>query len=197
MPKTGERRPKNRLEGGSLGPLPIPDGARLRNELETCWIVSGMIPSVARILRDAIGDKVAVIGGPVSGGREALCRVGGLEDEFRESLARRDVSGLAAVAGGAVVGALFYRMRKESLEVTLFGVAPGARRQGVGRALIARAEESLRRSRRRLAESILPEDNLDAHLFLKGCGWECSGLILSEADVPSVRFYTTSSFGSR
>jgi len=67
-----------------------------------------------------------------------------------------------------------YRFEYLSIEVLRLAVAPEFRRMGIGGALLAAVVRKLEQTaQRRLATLRVPEELLDAQLWLKAMGWRC------------------------
>ena len=73
---------------------------------------------------------------------------------------------------GKVVGYVIYEQAKDELIVHNMAVHYDYRHAGVGRQLIERLVAKLVREHKRLIEAVVREANLDAHLFLKACGFK-------------------------
>lgn len=98
-------------------------------------------------------------------------------DWFLENL--RQVNTVASVAAtshepDSVCGYMMYHLHKSYIELIDFAVAPESRRQGIGTELIGRLIDKLSRQRRSSIQTLIPDDNLDAHLFFRSCGFGAS-----------------------
>jgi len=87
-------------------------------------------------------------------------------------------AGLVAVAGGARVGLVAWRVDDDgrAAEVTVVAVAPEARRRGLGRALLDAAVEALRAAGVDRAWLVTTNDNLAALRLYQRAGWRLAAL---------------------
>lgn len=87
-------------------------------------------------------------------------------------------AGLVADAEGARVGLVAWRVDDEgrAAEVTVLAVAPEARRQGLGRALLDAAVEALRAAGVDRAWLVTTNDNLAALRLYQRAGWRLAAL---------------------
>lgn len=90
------------------------------------------------------------------------------EDEFKTTLRSRNVIMVVAERDGRVVGYAVYEIGKSALKILTLGVAPDARRAGVGIALAARVVNKAAGSGR-AARVVVSEKNLAAQLFFRAC----------------------------
>lgn len=93
------------------------------------------------------------------------------EEEFLAMLRRRNVIGMVAEHGDAVVGFMIYELRKTEILVSRFAVDPDFRRRGVGRAMVAKLVSKLDPRRRRRLRTAVRETDLGGQRFLKATGW--------------------------
>lgn len=106
------------------------------------------------------------------------------EEEFLTRLRQRTTIGMIAESLDPtegkhwcpVVGFFIYTLHEHHVELHRIAVAPRYRRRGVGRAMLAKLNEKLSAHRRTSAMLSVPDDNLNAHLWLRACGWWAEGI---------------------
>lgn len=99
------------------------------------------------------------------------------EDDFIRELRERICIGMVAEVDEIVAGFMVYQLHKSRLFVTNFAVHPDYRRQGIGRAMVAKLVSKLSRQRRDKIAWLVGENNLDAHLFLRACGFKAREIV--------------------
>lgn len=99
------------------------------------------------------------------------------EDEFTRTLQRRNFVAMVAECGEQVVGFMIYELHKSRFHVHSLAVVPGARRRGVGRALLARLQDKLSLERRTHIMTEVRGGNLGAHLFFKRIGFRAKAVL--------------------
>jgi len=92
------------------------------------------------------------------------------EEGFIHELRQRNQIGIVAEVDGQVVGFMLYELRKTSLYLINIAVHPGARRQGVARAMIEKLRSKLSPDQRSLLLADIRESNLLGQLFFRGVG---------------------------
>ncbi len=140
------------------------------------WMIRRHLPQVVRI-------------------EAASFRAPWTEEEFYRVLLGSDVIGMVATRDGSalpesVLGFVVYRLRRRSLTLLNLAVAPDARRQGVGTALVGKLVSKLQPDRRRELELYVGERNLAAQLFFKHRGFRATGIIrrrYEESDEDAIR----------
>ncbi len=99
------------------------------------------------------------------------------EEDFLKQLRNRSVIGMVAVdRQEQIVGFMIYRLEKNGYEILRLAVAPDCRRQGVGIAMLDKMADKLSRNHRTRFYMSVPEDNLDAQLWLRDCGIKAIGI---------------------
>ncbi len=99
------------------------------------------------------------------------------EDDFIRCLRQRNCIGMVAEKDDQVVGFMIYELHKNRLHILNFAVAPAARRQGVGQAMIGKLLGKLSHERRNRILLEVRETNLDAQLFFKGIGFRAISVL--------------------
>ena len=123
------------------------------------WMTRRDLPAVARIDRAGFPD------GPWD------------RAKFRSELRRDDTIGLAALdKAGRVVGFVVYRLRRSSLRIVRLAVRPTRQRMRVGTELPDRLALKLLRQGRDRLTAVVPEPNLAAQLFFRGCGLKATAV---------------------
>jgi [ribosomal protein S18]-alanine N-acetyltransferase len=104
------------------------------------------------------------------------------ENEFLRVLRQRNCIGMVAECGDKVVGHFLYELHKKKIQVLDLAVDPEFRRRGVGTQIINKLKGKLTNGRRSAIEMLVRESNLDAHLFLRECGFFASQVIRDHYD---------------
>ncbi len=99
------------------------------------------------------------------------------EDDFIRCLRQRNCIGMVAEQDERVVGFMIYELHKNRLHVLNFAVAQNVRRQGVGRAMVAKLLSKLSHERRNRIMLEVRETNLDAQLFFKQIGFRAVSVL--------------------
>lgn len=103
--------------------------------------------------------------------RECFPRPWG-EEDFSECLRRRQNIGKVAEVDGAIVGFMLYELGQKKISVINIAVCKAQRRSGIGRTLVRHLQSKLSNPKYWLSvEARVMDDNLEAHLFLKGLGF--------------------------
>lgn len=98
-------------------------------------------------------------------------KLGFSEDELIGMLRERNCIGMVAEFNGCVVGHMVYKLHPDRIVLVTLAVDPKWRLRGIGKAMLAKLEGKLSQTRRELVEVTVSERNLDAHRWLKKCGW--------------------------
>ncbi len=93
------------------------------------------------------------------------------EDTLIRTLRKRNTNGMVAEIADKVVGVMIYELHKNRLHLINFAVAPTARRQGVGSAMVEKMVSKLSYDRRNRITLEVRETNLAAQLFFKSQGF--------------------------
>lgn len=93
-------------------------------------------------------------------------------EKFRDLCCNRNTIVMNAIHRGVIVGYVMYSLHADRVQILNLTVASGYRRQGVGRALLAKVKNKLNATRTRL-EMIVHNAELRAQFFLRGCGMTC------------------------
>jgi ribosomal-protein-alanine N-acetyltransferase len=104
------------------------------------------------------------------------------EEEFLRRLRQRNCIGMVAEQCDAIIGHFLYEMHPRKLVVTNLAVAPDRRREGIGRAMVAKLDGKLSSHRRTRMCLVARESNLDAQLFLRACGFDALRVIRGHFD---------------
>lgn len=99
------------------------------------------------------------------------------EDDFIRCLRQRNCIGMVAEVNDEVVGFMIYELHKNRLHVLNFAVAPEARRNGIGRAMLGKLLGKLSHERRNRIMLEVRETNLDAQLFFKSIGFRAVSVL--------------------
>lgn len=97
-------------------------------------------------------------------------------ETFERRLRQRNAIGMVAEVRHVVVGFMVYELFRHHLDLVNLAVAPMYRMSGVGTALINKLASNLSTQRRRYIEAVVPDYDLDAHLFLKAMGFQATGV---------------------
>ena len=124
----------------------------IKTQVHIRWMIRGDTPAVLNI-------EAASFENPWS------------EDELTRTLRHREVIGMVAELADEVVGVMIYELHKNRLHVIDFAVAPTARRQGVGSAMVEKMVSKLSQERRNRITLEVRETNLSAQLFFKSQGF--------------------------
>jgi ribosomal-protein-alanine N-acetyltransferase len=106
------------------------------------------------------------------------------EDDFFLWLRARNVIMQVAETGDQVIGFMVYELQSRALVLHNLAVLPALHWRGVGRALVAKLVGKLAPQRRRVLTAQVAEFNLDAQLFFRALGFECSGILRNHFDDP-------------
>jgi ribosomal-protein-alanine N-acetyltransferase len=99
------------------------------------------------------------------------------EDDFLEALRHRKCIGMVAEHGEKVVGYMLYELKKHSIHVLNFAVAPGARRMGVGAQMAAKLVAKLPADGRSKVTACVREHNDAAIRFWAAVGFTATGVL--------------------
>jgi ribosomal-protein-alanine N-acetyltransferase len=99
------------------------------------------------------------------------------EKKFCTALEQRNVIGMVAEHGEAVVGYMVYELDRTEICVLDFAVRADFRRSGIGRQLIAKMKGKLMHNRRSRLSFVVRESNLDCCLFLKAQGFTATQIL--------------------
>ena len=95
------------------------------------------------------------------------------EEDFSECLRRRQNIGKVVEVDGSIVGYILYELSHKKICLINMGVTKSSRRSGVGRFLVEHLKSKLEKPDYWLSiETRVSEENLEAHLFLKRCGFK-------------------------
>jgi len=97
--------------------------------------------------------------------------------DFIRCLRQQNCIGIVCEHDGLVVGYMIYELHRKKIRVLNFAVAPGCRRQGVGRAMVAKLKSKLSEQRRFRICLAVRERNLDAQLFFRSQGFQAVTVI--------------------
>jgi ribosomal-protein-alanine N-acetyltransferase len=93
------------------------------------------------------------------------------EEEFLRVLRQRNCIGMVAEHGERIVGFMFYELHRSKIQVLVFATPPDARRQGVGRQMVAKLIGKLSSQRRNRIALHTRETNLTSQLFFRSLGF--------------------------
>lgn len=99
------------------------------------------------------------------------------EEEFIRCLRQCNCIGMVAELGDKVVGYVIYELHKNRLHVMNFAVDTGARRCGIGTAMVNNLTKKLSFERRNRVMLEVRETNLEAQLFFKSCGFKAISVL--------------------
>ncbi|MEM9828502.1 MAG: ribosomal protein S18-alanine N-acetyltransferase [Planctomycetota bacterium] len=99
------------------------------------------------------------------------------EEDFIRCLRQRNCIGMVAEVDDQVVGFMIYELHKNRLHILNFAVAPDARRQGVGLAMVGKLLGKLSHERRNRIMLEVRETNLAAQLFFKSIGFKAISVL--------------------
>lgn len=99
------------------------------------------------------------------------------EDDFIRSMHRANIVCIVVEDQDHVVGYMVYEFTDDCLHIHNFAVDPDFRRQGVGRALVAKLIGKLSSHRRTEISLMVRESNLPAQLFFRDCGFKAVEII--------------------
>ncbi len=94
------------------------------------------------------------------------------EQAFLAELRQRNVIGMVAEQGDAVVGYFSYSLHKSHVQLIRMAVAPNYRRDGIGTRMMDKLASKLHSHKRNRLRVDVGDDNYGAHYFLKACGLE-------------------------
>lgn len=95
------------------------------------------------------------------------------EDDYLAILRERNCVGMVAEIDQHVVGVLIYRLFKSWLEIERVGVLPRWQRHGIGRQFLEKLKAKMSHKRRKRVFFSVPGGNLESHLWLKACDFQC------------------------
>lgn len=100
------------------------------------------------------------------------------EEELNRSRRHRDVGTMVARYRNIVLGFMFYKLNRTSIEILNFAVHPDFRRRGVGTQMVAKLLAKINRplGRREFLSLTIRESNLDGQLFFRECGFQAVGV---------------------
>jgi ribosomal-protein-alanine N-acetyltransferase len=99
------------------------------------------------------------------------------EEAILGRLRRVNSIAMVALAEGRVVAYMLYELHPRSLRLLRLAAFPGWRRLGVGRQMVARLLGKLAPSGRRRLVADVPEEWLEAQLWLKACGLRATAIL--------------------
>ncbi len=99
------------------------------------------------------------------------------EDNFILCLRQRNFIGMVAEHNECVVGFMVYELSKQSIQLVNFATAPEARRQGVGKQMVAKLVRKLSAKRRTRLLLEVRETNLAAQYFFRDCGFRATSVL--------------------
>ena len=99
------------------------------------------------------------------------------ESQFIHHLRRRNTIGMVAESKHRVLGFMVHELHKHHLHLINLAVEPRNQRAGVGTALMDKLVSKLSRERRNRILTEVSEDNTDAHLFFKACGFVATEVV--------------------
>lgn len=99
------------------------------------------------------------------------------ESMFIQHLRRRNTIGVVAEWKECVAGFMVYESHKHHIHLINLAVEPRNQRAGIGTALMNKLVSKLSRERRNRILTEVSEDNTDAHLFFKACGFVATEVV--------------------
>lgn len=112
------------------------------------------------------------------------------EADFIRNLRQRNCIAMVAVDDDErVLGFMVYELHKARLHLMDFAVAKSARREGIGRLMVAKLLGKLSLYRRTRITLETRETNLDAQLFFRSQGFRCTGTMREFYDVTNEDAY--------
>lgn len=104
------------------------------------------------------------------------------EEDFLRALRRRNCIGMVAEVNVPkrdcqVVGFMVYSLEKTSIYLDNLAVHPRCRRDGVGRAMLAKVQAKLTSFHRNKIVACVRETNLAAQLFFRACGYQADKVL--------------------
>lgn len=93
------------------------------------------------------------------------------EEDFLNALRQRNCIGMVCEHRASILGFMIYELHKNRLRVLRMAVSVDARRQGVATAMVNRLRDKLHQQRRDRIDITVSDVNLNAHLFLRSCGF--------------------------
>jgi ribosomal protein S18 acetylase RimI-like enzyme len=99
------------------------------------------------------------------------------EEDFRSFSQHRNSIGMVIEVDEQVLGYMAYELLPRRLELIRLAIHPRARRQGLGRQLLARLENKLVSHQRSSIGINVSEWDTPTHLWLKACGFEAIRVI--------------------
>lgn len=97
------------------------------------------------------------------------------EADLCNGLLARNRIAMVAESGHEVVGFMVYLLHKDCVELEHIAVSESHRRNGAGRALLAKIVSKLSERHKTAAIVDVPAENLAAQLFFRACKWRCVG----------------------
>ncbi len=102
------------------------------------------------------------------------------EQEFIDALRNRNVIGMSAVrerdGEDEILGYVIYELTAKGIEILNLAIDEDVRLSGLGRMILEKLKAKLSPGRRRYIKAFITEDNLDAHLFFKACGFTATAV---------------------
>lgn len=100
-------------------------------------------------------------------------------DQIKAKLREKRTIGVLAeeISTGAILGFAVYRLYETSMRLMRLSVGPAYRRQSVGTQIINRLTEKLDSHHRERIWCIVPDSNLEAHLFLRKMGFLATAMV--------------------
>ena len=96
------------------------------------------------------------------------------EEDFLRALRQRNIIGMVAERGDAVLAFMIYELHKSKLHLANFAVDPDYRRHRIGTQMISKLCSKLASHRRTHITTQVRESNLAGQLFLRKCGFRCT-----------------------
>jgi ribosomal-protein-alanine N-acetyltransferase len=93
-------------------------------------------------------------------------------DWFMENLRHRNVVGMVADIRGSIAGFMLYELHKTHISIFDFAVSQEYQRQGVGTSMVQRLVDKLSHQGREAIEVMTSDQNINAHLFFRSCGFK-------------------------
>jgi ribosomal-protein-alanine N-acetyltransferase len=93
------------------------------------------------------------------------------EELFRTTLRDRKTCGMVYEQDGHILGFVIFELLSDTINIVNLAVVPGARRKGVGGALVAKMIEKMETSKRKRVIAIVRETNLPGQLFFRRAGF--------------------------
>jgi len=116
------------------------------------------------------------------------------EEDFLLALRQRNCIGLVAERDDRVLGYMIYDFNRRVFTIVNLAVRSECRRQGVGLQLVAKVAGKLTWKRRGRLMAYVREQNLNAQLFFRGCGFRCVSTLPDYFEVPGGNWETAYAF---